>query len=99
MVINKEIIFIGGFVIALALLNKKIEANKFVNASGDKRGISGLKSDFSSLAQLRRLQKQFPYKGNEGKKWWKCGCASEGVGGCWRGNCLGPITSIPLRKN
>jgi len=27
MVINKEVIFIGGFVIALALLNKKIESN------------------------------------------------------------------------
>lgn len=51
-----------------------------------------VRSDFSSREQVRRLQHQYPYKGNEKKPWWKCGCSGGGVGGCVKGACIGPGT-------
>ena len=99
MMINKEMVFIGGFVIALFLLKKKEEADEFVEAAGRRtRRREPVKSDFRSASQVRRLQKMFPYdEGDNAKKpWWKCGCGNEGVGGCVKGVCIGP-GSISIR--
>lgn len=91
--INKEMIFIGGFVVALFLLKKKEEeGDDFVQAAGRistrKRPV---KSDFRSASQVRALQKRFPYSAkNKKKPWWKCGCSGGGIGGCVKGACIGP---------
>lgn len=96
--INKEMIFIGGFVIALYLLKKKEGDYEFVEAAGRRRiRRAPVKSDFRSASQVRRLQKMFPYNAkNKKKPWWKCGCGNEGVGGCVKGVCIGP-GSISIR--
>jgi hypothetical protein len=91
MVIKKEVVFITGFVIALALLQKKIDKNEeHMNAAGKRK--RGGKS-FSSKQEVRSLQRKFPYNSkNKNKPWWRCGCSGGGIGGCVKGACIGPGT-------
>ena len=48
--------------------------------------------DMNKVAQIRDLQRRFPYnEQNKSKKWWECGdkCGG-GVGGCVGKACVGP---------
>jgi hypothetical protein len=48
--------------------------------------------DMNKVAQIRDLQRRFPYnKENMHKKWWKCGAkCGGGIGGCVGRACVGP---------
>lgn len=54
---------------------------------------SAEKTTFSSVREVRELQKRYPYnEKNKKKPWWKCSCGNEGLGGCVRKVCVGPGT-------
>ena len=64
--------------------------NKYISQKTEEPHINASGKRYGSVQEVRNLQRKYPYKGNEDKPWWKCGCVGDEIGGCVGSVCIGP---------